>query len=61
LISTGYGIAILPPQLPKRKLTAKITKGATRKEIYFWKKLRGLPARTSESDRRILFSMAQKM
>jgi transcriptional regulator with XRE-family HTH domain len=33
----------LLPHLPKRKLTAKITWGTTRKEIYVWKKLRGPP------------------
>jgi transcriptional regulator with XRE-family HTH domain len=47
--------------LPKRKLTAEIMWGTTRKEMYFWEKLRGLLARMSESDRRILLYMAQKM
>jgi transcriptional regulator with XRE-family HTH domain len=30
------------PHLPTRKLTAEIMWGTTRKEIYFWEKLRGL-------------------
>jgi transcriptional regulator with XRE-family HTH domain len=51
----------LLPHLPKRKLTAKITWGTTRKEIYFWEKLRGLLARMSESDRRLLLHMGQEM
>jgi len=51
----------LPPRLPKRKLTAEIMWCTSRKEIYFWKKLTGLLARMSESDRRLLLHMARKM
>ncbi len=51
----------LLPHLPRWKLVAKMTWGTTRKEIYFWKKLRGLLARMSESDRRLLLHMARKM
>ncbi len=51
----------LLPHLPKRKLTAEITWGTTRKEISFWDKLRGQLARMAESDRRLLLHMAQKM
>ncbi len=51
----------LLPHLPKRKLMANITWGTTRKEIHFWEKLRGQLARMSESDRRLLLHMAQKM
>jgi transcriptional regulator with XRE-family HTH domain len=51
----------LPPRLPKRKLTAEITWGTTRKEIYLWNKFRGLLARMGESHRRILLHVAQKM
>jgi transcriptional regulator with XRE-family HTH domain len=46
----------LRPHLPSRKLAAEITWGTTRKEIYFWEKLRGLLARMSESDRRLLLT-----
>jgi transcriptional regulator with XRE-family HTH domain len=49
------------PHLPSRKLAAEITWGTTRKEIYFWEKLRGLLARMSESDRRLLLHMPRKM
>jgi len=51
----------LPPHLPKRKLTAEIAWGTTRKEIYFWNKLRGFLARMRESDRRLLLHMARKL
>jgi transcriptional regulator with XRE-family HTH domain len=51
----------LPPHLPKGKLTAEIRWGTTRIEIYFWTKLRGLLARMSESDRRLLLHMAHRM
>ena len=51
----------LLPHFPKRKLAAEITWGTTRKEIYFWNKLRGLLARMSESDRRLLLHVARKM
>ena len=51
----------LPPHFPKRKLTAEITWGTTRKEICFWMKLREFLARMSESDRWLLVHMAQKM
>ena len=49
------------PHLPKRKLTAEITWGTTRKEISFWEKLRGLLARMGGRDRQLLLHMAQKM
>jgi hypothetical protein len=42
-------------------LAAKITWGASRKEIYFWMKPREFLARMSESDRRLLVHMAQMM
>ncbi len=51
----------LLPHLPKRKLTAKIMWGTTRKEISFWEKLRGLLARMGGGDRQLLLHMAQKM
>jgi transcriptional regulator with XRE-family HTH domain len=51
----------VPPHFPKRKLVAEIRWGTTCKEINFWMKLGEFLARRSESERRILFSMAQKM
>ena len=51
----------LPPRLPKGKRAAEVTRGTSRKEIYFWNKLRGLLARMRESDRRLLLYVARKM
>ncbi len=51
----------LLPHLPARKAADEVTRGTTRKEIYLWQKLRGLLARMSESDRRLLLHMARKM
>ncbi len=48
-----------PPRLPEGKLTAEVTWGASRKETFVWNKLRGLLARMSESDRRLLLHMAR--
>ncbi len=50
-----------PPHLPKGKRAAERAWGTTRKEIYFWNKLRGLLARMRESNRRLLLHMAQEM
>jgi len=49
------------PEACEHKLTAENSWGTTRKEIYFWNKLRELLARMSESDRRLLLHMARKM
>jgi transcriptional regulator with XRE-family HTH domain len=49
------------PHLLRRKAAGETTWGTTGKDIHFWQKLRGLLARISESDRRLLFAMAQKM
>ena len=49
------------PEACELKLTAGNSWGTTQKEIYFWNKLRGLLARMSESDRRLLLHMARKM
>jgi len=37
------------------------SRGATRKEVHFWKKLRHLLAHMSEADRRLLLHLAQTM
>jgi transcriptional regulator with XRE-family HTH domain len=50
-----------PPRLPKRKRAAEIAWGTTRKQIHVWQELRGLLARMSESDRRLLLHRARKM
>src|ERR1700758_5039689 len=55
-----------PPKLPnlykyKRKTAADISWGSTGKEARLLEKFRKLLSRTSASDRKLLFSMAQKM
>jgi transcriptional regulator with XRE-family HTH domain len=50
-----------PSHLGRRKATEQIVWGTTRKEIHFWKNLRGLLARMKEPHRRLLFAMARKM
>src|SRR5580698_3775777 len=53
-----------PPVLPnlhKRKTAADIAWGRTGKEARLLEKFRRLLSRTSESDRKLLFFMAQKM
>ncbi len=49
------------PNLPKRKTAADIVWGTTGKDARFLTKLRRLLARTAESDRKLLLSMAQKI
>ncbi len=49
------------PHRPKRRMRREIVWGTSRKEILFWKKLRGLLPRMEERDRRLLFAVAQKM
>jgi hypothetical protein len=50
-----------PSHLGRRKAAEQIVWGTTRKEIHFWKNLRGLLARMKEPHRRLLFAMARKM
>jgi len=53
-----------PPDLPsihKRKTAADIAWGSTGKEARLLERFRKLLSRTNDSDRRLLFSMAQKM
>jgi transcriptional regulator with XRE-family HTH domain len=53
-----------PPALPniiKRKTAADIAWGSTGKEARLLEQFRRLLSRTSESDRKLLFFMAQKM
>ena len=49
------------PNLPKRKTAADIAWGTSGKDARFLTKLRRLLARTAESDRKLLLSMAQKI
>jgi transcriptional regulator with XRE-family HTH domain len=53
-----------PPELPniyKRRTAADISWGSAGKEARFLERFRKLLSRTSDSDRKLLFSMAQKM
>jgi transcriptional regulator with XRE-family HTH domain len=53
-----------PPTLPniyKRKSAGEVVWGATGKEARLLEKFRRLLSRTTESDRKLLFFMAQKM
>ncbi len=49
------------PNLPKRKTAADIAWGATGKDARFLTKLRRLLAKTAERDRKLLFSITQKI
>ena len=49
------------PNIPKRKTAADIAWGSTGKDARWLYKFRRLLARTEESDRKILMSMAQQL
>jgi hypothetical protein len=49
------------PNLPRRKSAADIGWGAAGKDARFLTKLRRILARTAETDRKLLLSMAQKI
>jgi transcriptional regulator with XRE-family HTH domain len=49
------------PNLPRRKSAENIGWGTTGKDACFLTKLRRLSARTAETDRKLLLSMAQKI
>ncbi len=49
------------PNLPKRKTSAEIVWGSTKKEARFLNQFRRLMGRIEESDRRLLLYMAHRM
>lgn len=49
------------PILPNRKTATDVAWGSTGKDARYLARFRRLLARTSESDRKLLFSLAQKM